>query len=54
MRPRLIIEFDDDKLKGEFIGWLSDGGGEQSFNMVEHFANFDYQGKDKIVLSNPL
>lgn len=49
---KITIEFETDELKEEFEGWMSDGGGEQSFNMVEDLADFKYE-KDKIILTKP-
>ena len=33
----VIIEFDDQLAKHEFIGWMCDGGGDQQFAYNERF-----------------
>jgi len=29
--PKIIIEFPDEEIKKEFLGWFLDGGGDQTF-----------------------
>lgn len=38
----ITIGFETEALKDEFLGWLSDGGGEDSFNLVEQVGNFHF------------
>ena len=55
MKPTLTITFDNEKLRDEFIGWLSDGGGEDSFNLVEHVGDFKFNSGSEtmeVVLPN--
>lgn len=49
MKPEIKIVFDTQELKDEFIGWMSDGGGEQSFNMLEWVADFKYSADDTVI-----
>ena len=39
---KITITFDSEKIKDEFMGWLSDGGGEDSFNLVENVGYFRF------------
>ena len=45
-KQEIKIHFETEKLKDEFIGWLFDGGGEQSFNMLEHIGDFSSKTYD--------
>ena len=47
---RVIIEFETKELKDEFMGWLSDGGGEDSFNLVEDVGVFEFEGEGKMIV----
>ncbi len=51
--PKVIFEFETEELKDEFMGWMSDGGGEQEFNMLEHLANFEYIGQNIVKITKP-
>jgi hypothetical protein len=45
----VTFDFDDKDDRDEFIGWMSDGGGEQNFDMpevVDTYHNFKYVGSN--------
>jgi hypothetical protein len=46
----ILFRFDDDETAANFLGWLSDGGGEQDFMDCEEEArgvalDFDYHAR---------
>ena len=47
------IQFETEGLCDKFLGWMSDGGGEQEFNMLEHLADFEYGSNGNIIVSKP-
>ena len=47
----VTFKFQSKKLMDEFLGWLSDGGGEQEFmGATELDVDFDYSSNTEVII----